>query len=173
MNQDTKPRDARPYGQYAAAFAVGALFSLGLGISGMTLPEKVIGFLDITGDWDPSLAFVMGGAVLVYTIFFPLVTRRADRPRFAERFRIPTRTDLTPRLFVGAALFGAGWGLAGFCPGPALTSLASGSTDIFLFVGSMFGGMYLFRVFDTAVDRLRSDASDDDTHELVGTKIEA
>lgn len=132
-----------------AALFVGLVFAIGLGVSGMTLPEKVIGFLDFTGDWDPALMFVMGGAVMVYAGLFPLITTRMKSPIFAPKFSIPTRRDLNPRLIGGAALFGLGWGLGGFCPGPALVSVPTGTTDVFVFMLSMVGGMMLFKGFDT------------------------
>lgn len=126
------------------AFASGLLFALGLGIGGMTKPEKVIGFLDVAGDWDPSLAFVMGGAVVVYWIVARLALAR-PRPLFDERFHVPTRRDVDRRLLVGAAIFGVGWGLAGYCPGPALVSLASGRASVAVFVTAMLLGTWLFQ----------------------------
>lgn len=138
--------------QHLAGFGVGILFALGLGISGMTQPDKVIAFLDVTGDWDPALAFVMGGALLVYTLAFRLITRR-ERPILARQFLIPTRRDINPPLLIGAALFGAGWGLGGFCPGPALASLVTGATPVLIFVGAMLGGMLLFKLYDGAQAR--------------------
>lgn len=125
-------------------FLVGLMFAFGLGISGMTLPSKVIGFLDITGDWDYALAFVMGGAVLTYGLLFPLVTRKRRRPVFAASFAIPTRRDLNPSLIAGAALFGVGWGLGGFCPGPALVALTTGMLPVAVFIVAMLAGMFLF-----------------------------
>lgn len=127
----------------ALALVSGALFGVGLAVSGMTQPTKVIGFLDILGDWDPALAFVMGGAVLVYAAGFALVRRRG-RPLLADQFHLPTRQELDPRLLGGAALFGIGWGLGGFCPGPALTSLASALPGVLAFTGSMLAGMVLW-----------------------------
>lgn len=135
----------------AAAAVSGILFGLGLGISGMTDPSKVIGFLDLFGAWDPALAFVMGGAVVTYLVAFRLITRRAH-PVFAERFSLPTRRDVDVRLLGGAALFGIGWGLSGVCPGPAITSVPAGAPGILAFVVAMAGGMVLYR----AVDRIRS-----------------
>ncbi len=123
-------------------FLLGALFAVGLGISGMTQPQKVLGFLDVFGAWDPALMFVMGGAVAVNFIGFRLTVGR-PHPLLATRFDIPTRRDIDWQLVTGASLFGAGWGLAGFCPGPALVALASGSTDVLLFVGAMFIGFLL------------------------------
>jgi uncharacterized membrane protein YedE/YeeE len=124
------------------SFVSGVVFALGLGISGMTRPIKVIGFLDFFGNWDASLAFVMLGAIGVYFVAYRL-SRTMRSPILAPGFSIPTRTDLDPRLIVGAALFGAGWGLSGFCPGPAITSLASGAAPVVVFVASMAAGIYL------------------------------
>jgi len=133
---------------HVTSFLAGLLFAAGLVLGGMTQPLKVIGFLDFTGGaWDPSLAFVMGGALTVYAVAFRLVTRR-DKPVLAERFQIPTRRDLPPRLFVGASLFGIGWALAGFCPGPAVVAVGSGMTEALLFLPGMAGGMLLFKVWD-------------------------
>lgn len=109
----------------------------------MTNPEKVQAFLDFTGAWDPSLAFVMGGAVAVYTLFFRLVRPQLARPVFAPRFQLPTRTDLDGRLLLGSALFGVGWGLGGICPGPALAALPSGGWGGVVFVACMLIGMRL------------------------------
>ena len=124
------------------SFLAGIIFALGLGISGMTRPIKVIGFLDFFGNWDPSLAFVMVGAIAVY--FLANRERLTMRsPLLAAKFAVPTRTDLDARLIIGAAIFGAGWGLGGFCPGPALTSLASGALPVIIFVVAMAAGIYL------------------------------
>ncbi len=130
-----------------AALVSGVLFGLGLGVSGMTDPSKVIGFLDLFGAWDPALAFVMGGAVVTYLAAFRLITRRTH-PVFAERFSLPTRRDIDVRLLGGAALFGIGWGLGGVCPGPALTSIPTGAPGIIAFVLAMAGGMSAFRLLD-------------------------
>lgn len=123
------------------AALAGAVFAVGLGVSGMTLPQKVIGFLDFAGDWDPALAFVMGGAVTVYGVLFQLARRR-PRPVFAGRFRVPTRRDLTPKLVLGSVMFGAGWGLGGFCPGPALASIGTATSSVIVFVLAMLVGMF-------------------------------
>jgi len=140
-----------------SSFFVGILFAIGLGISGMTQPEKVMGFLDFTGNWDASLMFVMGGAVAFYFLFFKVL--RGSRPVLAERFQLPTKRTLDRRLIIGAGLFGVGWALAGFCPGPALTSIGSGASSALVFVAAMSGGMLLFKVFDAAVARRRSQAA--------------
>ena len=124
----------------AAAFLAGILFAVGLGIAGMTQPAKVIGFLDATGSWDPSLAFVMLGAIAVYAACYRVALRRAA-PILTQRFMLPTRRDVDARLIAGAALFGLGWGIAGFCPGPAVTALASGHAAPVIFVTAMLAGM--------------------------------
>ncbi len=128
------------------SFFSGIVFALGLGISGMTRPIKVIGFLDFTGKWDASLAFVMLGAIAVYSIAYRLVRGRRA-PLLGERFLIPERMDIDRNLIAGAAMFGTGWGLAGFCPGPAITSLASGAAPVALFVIAMVAGIYLHGAF--------------------------
>lgn len=120
----------------ASAFASGALFALGLGVSGMTKPSKVIGFLDLFGAWDASLAFVMVGAIGVHFVAQRLLTKRAS-PLFDTRFHLPTRKDIDRRLVLGAAIFGVGWGLGGFCPGPGLVSAASGGVSALVFVVGM------------------------------------
>ncbi len=125
------------------SFISGLVFALGLGISGMTRPIKVIGFLDFFGNWDASLAFVMIGAIGVYFIAYRL-SRNMAAPILGPVFSVPNRTDLDSRLIAGAALFGAGWGLGGFCPGPAITALASGAAPVAVFVASMTAGIYLY-----------------------------
>ncbi|HVB80678.1 MAG TPA: DUF6691 family protein [Candidatus Binataceae bacterium] len=124
------------------SFVSGTVFALGLGISGMTRPVKVIDFLDFFGAWDASLAFVMLGAIAVYFVAYRR-SRKMTSPVLAPDFSLPKRSDLDAKLIVGAALFGAGWGLGGFCPGPALTALASGALPVFIFVVAMAIGMYL------------------------------
>jgi uncharacterized membrane protein YedE/YeeE len=131
------------------AFICGVVFAAGLGISGMTQPGKVTAFLDFAGAWDPSLLFVMAGAVGVYAVGYRLVVRR-PKPLFADAFQLPKARDLDRPLLLGAALFGVGWGLAGFCPGPALTSLVSLRAEPWTFGVSMLAGMAIFE----AVDRL-------------------
>ena len=123
-----------------AAFAAGLLFAVGLAISGMTQPTKVVGFLDVTGNWDPSLAMVMAGALAVYVVAFPLIRRR-NAPLLSTAFDVPTRRDFTVPLVGGAVLFGLGWGVAGFCPGPAVAALGAGMSESYLFVGTMLVGM--------------------------------
>jgi uncharacterized protein len=126
--------------QNFAAFGTGALFAVGLVVSGMTKPSKVAGFLDLAGAWDASLMFVMIGAIAVHFIAYRMVMKRRS-PLFDARFHVPTRKDIDPRLVAGAALFGVGWGLGGFCPGPGLVTAASGSLGAILFVAGMTAGM--------------------------------
>ncbi len=133
-----------------AALASGLLFGLGLTVSGMINPAKVIAFLDIAGHWDPSLALVMGGAIPVAAMGFALARRRAA-PVCADAFASPTKTRLDLRLCAGAILFGIGWGLAGYCPGPALASLAFGGARTFVFVAAMLVGMGAFQMVDRAM----------------------
>ena len=123
-----------------ASFAAGLVFGIGLILSGMTDPSKVIGFLDVTGVWDPSLAFVMLGAIGVHALLRLLIVRRG-KPLFEERFHAPTQSKIDGRLVAGAAIFGVGWGLAGYCPGPAVVSLASGALAPVVFVAAMALGM--------------------------------
>ncbi|MEC7948964.1 MAG: DUF6691 family protein [Myxococcota bacterium] len=127
--------------------AAGLLFAAGLGLAGMTQPTKVVGFLDVLGDWDPSLAFVMVGGILTHMALYRFIVRRPS-PLMADAFRIPTRRDITPRLVVGSAMFGAGWAIAGFCPGPSLVSAGAGAPTGLLFLGAMLGGMALFQLYD-------------------------
>ena len=125
------------------AFCSGVLFSIGLGISGMTQPQKVIGFLDVFGTWDPSLTFVMVGGIISYLILQFAIQRRFPTPVLASEFQIPTRKNIDRNLMLGALLFGVGWGRGGYCPGPALTSLGSGSMSAVLFVVALGVGMFL------------------------------
>ncbi len=123
---------------------LGLLFGIGLIVSGMGNPAKVLNFLDLFGTFDPSLAFVMGGAVVVAFIGYRLVLAR-PAPLLAARFQVPTRTDIDARLLVGPALFGIGWGLGGFCPGPAFTALGLGAPGTLVFVPAMLAGMWAAR----------------------------
>lgn len=127
--------------QGLVSFVAGLIFAVGLVVGGMTQPAKVVGFLDFAGRWDASLIFVMGGAVAIHFVLFRLILRRGS-PILDQKFHLPTRRDLDKRLIAGAAIFGVGWGLGGFCPGPALTSVVSG-TSAAIFVASMIAGMYL------------------------------
>lgn len=129
--------------QNAISFAVGFIFAIGLAVSGMTQPQKIIGFLN-PWEWDPSLLFVMLGGVGIHIIAYPLIRKRHS-PLLDTKWHVPTRKDVTSRLVLGAALFGVGWGLGGFCPGPGVTSLASANFQAFLFVGAMIIGMIIFK----------------------------
>ncbi|MDX9842555.1 MAG: YeeE/YedE family protein [Aquabacterium sp.] len=130
--------------QPLVSLVAGVVFGLGLAIAEMTNPLKVLDFLDLAGAWDPSLAFVMGGAVLVTLLAFRFILRRAV-PFYGERFHLPTLTQVDRKLLVGAALFGIGWGLVGYCPGPALATVLSGNTESWLFVPAMLVGGALQR----------------------------
>lgn len=126
-----------------SAFVSGLLFGIGMALSGMTNPENVIGFLDVTGAWNPSLAFVMGGALLVFAPAYHFFIKRQAKALSGDVLSLPTKVQLDSKLISGAALFGVGWGLAGICPGPAITSLAFGNLDIFIFIASMVSGSLL------------------------------
>ena len=130
-----------------SAFIVGLLFGIGLIVAGMTNPAKVQGFLDLAGKWDPSLAFVMGGAILVGLVAFRVAGKR-QRSLLGEAMRLPTATRIDRRLVLGGLAFGAGWGLGGFCPGPALASLAAGGVMAWVFTGAMLAGMIVFEVLE-------------------------
>jgi uncharacterized membrane protein YedE/YeeE len=132
----------------AVAFISGFLFAVGLAVAGMTRPSKVIGFLDFAGDWDPSLAFVMVGAIAVHLVVMRWASTRAT-PFLAPSFQIPPKRDVDGALIAGATLFGVGWGLAGYCPGPAVTSLASAATSTIAFFLSMVAGMGLFAALES------------------------
>lgn len=125
--------------QLVVSFIAGLLFAFGLIVSGMSNPSKVLHFLDITGNWDPTLAFVMAAALLVTFPAFRFVLKRSA-PLLSDRFYLPTKQQIDAPLITGAATFGIGWGLAGLCPGPALTALGSGATSAFVFVAAMIAG---------------------------------
>lgn len=127
----------------AVTLLAGAIFGFGLSLSEMVDPARVIGFLDLaSGHWGPTLAFVLGGAVLV-AVPGVMLQRRMAKPVLDTQFHLPRRTDIDPRLLIGSAIFGAGWGLAGFCPGPAVSALSMGLPLVFLFVAAMAAGMVL------------------------------
>jgi uncharacterized membrane protein YedE/YeeE len=138
--------------RHLIVFLSGLLFSFGLIVSGMINPAKVIGFLDLFGQWDPSLAFVMAGAVAVTFVGFRYILKQ-ERPRFATSFSIPTRTDIDSPLLIGPVLFGLGWGLVGLCPGPALAALTAAPKSTWVFFISMLAGMYALKIY-----RLRTTA---------------
>lgn len=128
------------------SLATGILFGAGLALSDMINPARVMGFLDLAGKWDPSLAFVMGGAIVPMVIAYAL-SRRMRTPLFDKSFFIPENRVMDSRLLIGAALFGIGWGLVGFCPGPAVAGLVLGMWQPWLFVAAMLGGMLIHRQF--------------------------
>ena len=128
------------------AFVCGASFGGGLAVSGMTNPAKVLNFLDVAGAWDPTLAFVMGGAVVVSALGFARARRRS-RPWLGERFEFPTRSDVDADLVLGAVLFGVGWGLVGLCPGPALADVVRGAWQVGVFVAALLAGAGLHRAW--------------------------
>jgi len=144
MTPTTKRLTQRAIPQLAAALASGLLFGLGLGFSQMIDRQRVLGFLDVAGAWDPTLLFVLGGAVTVTVLAFRWVLRQ-PHPLFAERFTLPTRNDIDGPLLAGAALFGLGWGLAGYCPGPGVAALVLGQGNPVLFLLGLLGGMALYQ----------------------------
>jgi uncharacterized membrane protein YedE/YeeE len=125
------------------ALISGMVFAVGLGIGGMTQPAKVIGFLDFTGNWDPSLAFVMLGAIGVHSLFYRMLRNRPSS-RFSFVISLPSQTEIDSRLIGGSVIFGIGWGIAGFCPGPALTSLASGNSSAVIVSIAIIAGIFVF-----------------------------
>jgi uncharacterized membrane protein YedE/YeeE len=125
------------------SFISGIVFAVGLGVGGMTQPAKVIGFLDFTGAWDPSLAFVMLGAVGVHSLFYRMLCKRSSSG-FSLAVSLPNRTQIDSRLIGGSVIFGMGWGIAGYCPGPAITSLASENFSAIIFSTAMIAGIFVF-----------------------------
>lgn len=130
--------------QLLAALAAGTLFGFGLGLSQMIDPAKVTNFLDLLGSWDPSLAFVMAGGLLVNALLTPLILKQ-KRPLLAEYFRLPTKAEIDKRLVLGGVVFGVGWGLAGYCPGPMITSLSFADSDILTVVMAFVVGTFATR----------------------------
>ncbi|HSV34982.1 MAG TPA: DUF6691 family protein [Ramlibacter sp.] len=136
-------------------FLIGLLFGIGLILSGMTDPGKILGFLDLAGAWDPSLALVMGGAVLVGVVAFTIAKRR-ELTLLGTMLKLPDSRDIDRRLVGGSLIFGAGWGLAGFCPGPALVSLGAGQPKAMVFVLAMLAGMAIFEVAERRAHRAQA-----------------
>lgn len=128
----------------------GIIFGIGLVVSQMINPEKVLGFLDLFGNWDPSLAFVMMGALIVSSPLFHLIKNK-DKPLFAEEFNYSNNKEINNKLVIGSALFGAGWGLGGLCPGPAISSIALLNINSIIFVAAMFIGFYLAKFFKLSI----------------------
>jgi uncharacterized membrane protein YedE/YeeE len=164
VNGDASNDDlaVNPKSHALIAVLSGALFAIGLGLAGMTSPAKVLAFLDVASSrWDPSLAFVMAGAIGVHVLFArrALASSRAGRaPIAASRWHLPERTEIDRSLLVGAALFGAGWGLAGYCPGPALVAFVVTPVSV-IFVGAMLAGMWGTRVVRERLDARAADRS--------------
>ena len=125
-------------------YLIGVVFGTGIVLSGMANPAKVINFFDVAGSWDPSLAFVMGGALIVTAIGYRLVFGR-ERPLWEGRFNLPTARKLDARLIGGSAVFGVGWGIAGFCPGGALPAIGTGQSEVLIFVAAMLAGIFAAR----------------------------
>ena len=130
-------------GKLISALIAGLVFGLGLTISGMVNPAKVLGFLDLFGNWDPSLAFVMGGALIVTAIGYRLVWMQ-PKPLFDVKFKVPGNRKVDPRLATGAVLFGIGWGLVGLCPGPAIAAITIGGKEALIFLAAMTAGVFLY-----------------------------
>jgi uncharacterized membrane protein YedE/YeeE len=129
------------------AFLGGVVFGIGLAIAGMTQPAKIVGFFDFFGSWDPSLAFVMLGATAVYAPIYRWATRTWQQPIWAPAFSLPTRRDIDWKLITGSAIFGVGWGLAGYCPGPAFTSVGARSAEALTFGAAMLVGVIVYQSF--------------------------
>ena len=132
-----------------SAFAPGLVFGIGLGLSGMTQPSRVVGFLDVAGAWDPTMLFVMAGAIAVYVPAYRIITRR-KHPVFDAKFWVPTRNDLDRRLFAGAAIFGIGWGIGGICPGPSIAGLLTLSAPFTVFLPAIVFGMVIYSAVTSA-----------------------
>ena len=141
-----------------SALLAGLLFGMGLIVSGMTDPSKVLGFLDVAGKWDPSLGFVMGGAIIIGLLVFPFASKRTESV-LGSPMRLPTATTIDRRLVLGGLTFGVGWGLAGYCPGPALASLTHGGTKPWVFVIAMLVGMALFELAESLHRKAESTAA--------------
>ena len=142
-------------GRHISALLAGLVFGLGLTISEMVNPAKVLAFLDLLGSWDPSLAFVMGGALIVTAIGYRLVWMQ-PKPVFADRFQVPGDRSIDTRLAVGAVMFGVGWGLVGLCPGPAISALTLGGIPVLVFLAAMGTGMAAFEAFDRMTQRTKA-----------------
>lgn len=142
-------------GRNITALVAGLIFGLGLTVSEMVNPAKVLAFLDLFGNWDPSLAFVMGGALIVTAIGYRLAWTR-PKPVFAERFEVPGNRQIDTRLALGAVLFGVGWGLVGLCPGPAISALTFGGVPVIVFLVAMAAGMAIFEIFERMTSRAKA-----------------
>ncbi|MBZ8117749.1 YeeE/YedE family protein [Roseovarius sp. LXJ103] len=136
-------------------YFIGLIFGVGIAVSGMANPAKVINFFDVAGTWDPSLAFVMGGALIVTALGYRFVLKR-PAPMMSASFQLPTRRDLDPMLICGSALFGIGWGIAGFCPGGALPALGTGHSQVFIFVAALIVGICVAKVLQATLTKRAS-----------------
>lgn len=143
--------------QLIVLYLIGVIFGTGIVVSGMANPAKVINFFDVAGTWDPSLIFVMGGALIVTAVGYRLVFGR-DRPIFEGKFTLPTARNLDARLIGGSAVFGIGWGISGFCPGGALPALGTGRLDVIAFVGAMLAGIFAAKYLQS-LSRARAQAA--------------
>ena len=133
-----------------SAFIVGIIFSIGLSISGMTQPSKVIGFLNLNRNWDPSLAFVMIGALAVHILAY-MVKKKMTKPVISSEWNVPSKSEITPQLILGSAIFGVGWGLAGYCPGPAIARLSTFEVNVVVFIIMLLFGMKIYQLFETKI----------------------
>ncbi|MBU2532244.1 MAG: YeeE/YedE family protein [Alphaproteobacteria bacterium] len=140
------------------SYLIGLLFGLGIVVSGMVNPAKVINFFDVFGTWDPSLAFVMGGALITTLIGYRIVLKRSD-PLFEPRFKLPVSSRVDARLLAGAAVFGVGWGIAGFCPGGAVPAIGTGRSEVFVFFAGLLPGLIATRFLLARWDDRRAQAS--------------
>lgn len=136
-------------GKYISILVAGLIFGLGLAVSGMTHANKVLGFLDVTGNWDPSLLLVLGGAVAVTVVAFRLILRR-PAPMLEEKFTLPTAKDIDGPLVVGAAIFGIGWGIGGYCPGPGIALLAAPGWETWVFIPAVLLGAFLHKALTSS-----------------------
>lgn len=133
-----------------STYLIGLIFGVGISISGMANPAKVINFFDVAGTWDPSLAFVMGGALVVAFFGYRIVLKR-PAPMMGQRFQLPTRRDLDLPLIGGSALFGVGWGIAGFCPGASLPALGTGRSEVFFFTAALLAGIFAAKLLQSVL----------------------
>ncbi|MGB7287705.1 MAG: DUF6691 family protein [Salaquimonas sp.] len=139
-----------------SSLIIGAIFGIGIALSGMANPAKVLNFFDVFGTWDPSLIFVMGGAMITAMIGYRVVFGKQSKPLFEPSFLVPTNKDIDTRLVMGSSLFGIGWGIAGFCPGGAIPALGLGYQETLIFVGAMIAGIVLARFANTRLQKAKS-----------------
>lgn len=135
--------------KFISSLIIGAIFGIGIALSGMANPAKVLNFFDIAGTWDPSLIFVMGGALITAAIGYRIVFATRPAPVLEEKFSVPTNRQIDMRLVAGSAVFGVGWGIAGFCPGGAIPALGLGYSETLVFMGAMVAGIAIARILNT------------------------